>query len=136
MGSGMAEDELAMNKHLPPLKERREAYTGMSDEDAKKLLEHVQAVDRQTSVTLESPESAKPDETIEVTAAFKGGAGPVVGVMLLDNNLRWESRSPSADGWLILSAPKIVGHRPRRRDARRRPAPQGGVRGALRANSL
>ncbi len=109
MGAGMAEGELAVNKHLLPLKERREAYVDMSAEDAKRLLEHVQSVDRQTAVMLEAPESAADGRTIDVTAKFKGGAGPVVGLMLLDNNLRWESRSPAADGWLIQGAPKIVG---------------------------
>lgn len=109
MGAGMADGELAVNKHLLPLKERRETYTDMSAADAKKLLEHVQSVDRQTAVTLEASESAVAGQIIDVTAKFKGGAGPVVGLMLLDNNLRWESRSPAADGWLIQGTPKIVG---------------------------
>lgn len=109
MGAGMAEGELAVYKHLLPIKEQREAYASMSRDDAKKLLSYVEEMDGNTKVSLEAPGEAAKDGTIDVTAKFTGGAGPVVGLMLLDNNLRWESRSPAADGWEILGEPKIVG---------------------------
>lgn len=107
--AGMAEGELAVYKHLLPIKDRSEAYQKMSAEDAKALLAYIQAIDAAAKVSLEAPATAGKDGTIEVTAKFTGGTGPVVGLMLLDNNLRWESRSPSADGWVIVEAPAITG---------------------------
>ncbi len=109
MGSGMAEGELAVYKHLLAIKERREAYKGMSPEDSKKLLEYVQMIDQHTHVSLDAPSQAMVNGEVEVIAQFEGGSGPVIGLMLLDNNLRWESRSLAADGWLILDAPKVIG---------------------------
>ena len=50
-----------------------------------------------------------PGGTITVTVTTKGGIGPVIGVMLVDEPLRYQARPLQGTGWFIVAAPEIVG---------------------------
>ena len=97
------------NRHYKPIEEGAGEYKAMSPEDRARLLRDVKAMDAAASVTLTAPTSARPGQEITVTVTAKGGAGPVVGMFLVDTPLRFQARSPAGDGWLIVGPPKVVG---------------------------
>ena len=103
-----AASQIVENKHYKQLEAGEGPYKDMAPADRQKLLEDVKTHDANAAVTLSAPSSAKPGQEVQVTATVKGGSG-LVGVMLVDNDLRFQSRPISSDGWAILGAPKIWG---------------------------
>ena len=101
--------EVVDAKHVAMIASGKGKYATLSAPDRTALVAHVRAVDAATTITLEVPTSVKAGATLTVTAKAHGGAGPVVGVMLLDSDLRYQSRSPAADGWAITAAPAVTG---------------------------
>ena len=89
--------------------DKKDPYKKMEKEEREKLLKDVKLVDANSTVKLSGAASAKPGENITVTVETKGGGGPVIGIMLVDNNLRYQSRPVSADGWMIIGTPKVIG---------------------------
>jgi hypothetical protein len=55
-----------------------------------------------------APATLKPGQEAQISATVHGGHG-VVGVWLMESDLRWQGRSISGDGWFIVGAPKVVG---------------------------
>jgi len=104
-----AAQQLVDNKHLAMITKGTGPYEKLSDADRATLVEQLRAVDSATSVTLEVPKTVKQGAPLTATIKVRGGAGPVVGVMLLDSDLRYQSRDPAADGWMISAAPAITG---------------------------
>lgn len=104
-----AAQQLVDNKHLAMITKGTGPYQSLSDADRAKLVEQLRAVDTASSITIELPKSVKPGSAITATVKVHGGAGPVVGVMLLDSDLRYQSRTPAADGWMISGAPAVTG---------------------------
>ena len=45
----------------------------------------------------------------EVTVSVTGGAGPVVGVGLVDRDHRWYARPAASAGWQVAAPPRIIG---------------------------
>ena len=103
-----AESQYVENKHYKQIEAGEGPYKDVPPADRQTLLQDVKTHDANASVTLSAPPSAKPGQEIQVTATLKGGSG-VVGVMLLDTDLRFQSRPISGDGWLIVGAPKVLG---------------------------
>lgn len=101
--------ELVDAKHVATITSGKGSYEKLSAADRTALVAHVRAVDAATTITFEVPTSVKAGTTLTVTAKAHGGAGPVVGVMLLDSDLRYQSRTPAADGWAITAAPAVTG---------------------------
>jgi hypothetical protein len=101
--------ELAENKHYKAIESGDRGYKLIPEDRRKALLEVVKWVDANSSVSLSAPTSAKPGQTIEVTVETKGGIGPVVGVFLLDQPLRYQSRPIASDGWYIVGKPTVIG---------------------------
>jgi hypothetical protein len=101
--------ELVDAKHLATITSGTGSYEKLSAADRAALVEHVRAVDAATTITLEVPKRVEAGATLTVTAKAHGGSGPVVGVMLLDSDLRYQSRTPAADGWAITAAPAVTG---------------------------
>ncbi len=100
--------QVVENKHYKAIETGSGPYQQLDDKERKDLLRDVKIVDANASVTLSVPAAVKPGQEIRVTATVKGGDG-VVGVMLLDTDLRYQSRSIAGDGWLIVGAPKVGG---------------------------
>jgi hypothetical protein len=103
-----AAGQVAENKHYKAIEAGTGPYQQMDGRERKLLLDDVKAMDGVASVTLKAPAAAKPGQEIEVTVTVKGGHGAVA-VMLLDTDLRYQSRSVAGDGWLITGAPKVWG---------------------------
>jgi hypothetical protein len=80
----------------------------MSPADRQQLLADVKLIDQNASVTLTVPSSAKPGQEIQITTSVRGGHG-VVGVWLLESDLRFQGRPIQSDGWFIIGAPKVWG---------------------------
>jgi hypothetical protein len=118
--SSMSKDELRVepeafamsqvveNKHYKAIEEGAGPYKDMSPADRQKLLADVKLMDQNASVALAVPSSAKPGQEIQITATVRGGHG-VVGVWVMESDLRFQGRPIQSEGWLIVGAPKIWG---------------------------
>jgi len=79
-------------------------------EQRKQLLEQAKKIDQNSSVKLEtSATTVAPGGNLTVTVSTKGGIGPVVGIMLVDEPLRFQARPVQGAGWFIASAPEVLG---------------------------
>jgi hypothetical protein len=98
-------------KHYKALEEGTfPGYKAMEPEQRKQLLEQAKKIDQNSSVQLAaSAPTVAPGGTITVTVNTKGGIGPVVGIMLLDEPLRYQARPIQGTGWFIAGAPEVIG---------------------------
>jgi hypothetical protein len=109
-GSGpRAEKELAENKHLALVTAGEKAYGELSEEERATLVKHLRAVDAKSTIELEHPAQVAPGETFQITVRLTGGAGPVVGLALVDIPHRWFAKSLSSTGLTVVGAPTIIG---------------------------
>jgi hypothetical protein len=103
-----AATQLVENKHYKAIEEGAGPYKDMSPGDRQKLLADVKLMDQNASVTVSVPSTLKPGQETQISVTVRGGQG-VVGVWLMESDLRLQGRAISADGWLIVGAPKVVG---------------------------
>lgn len=98
------------NRHYRALETGDRNYAKLSPEDRQKLLSAVRAVDAASKVELAvSATKLKPSGSFSVTVTTVGGAGPVVGVMLTDCDLRASSSPVQVNGFVITGEPLVVG---------------------------
>jgi hypothetical protein len=100
---------LAQNRHYMAIEKGLKNYESLSPEVRKELVKDVMDIDNNTSVKLEAPELVGAGETFQVTVKTRGGGGPVIGIMLLDSDLRYQSSPPQTVGWSIVSPPEVTG---------------------------
>ena len=50
-----------------------------------------------------------PGGTVTITVMTKGGIGPVIGVMLVDEARRYQARPIQGTGWFIANSPEVIG---------------------------
>src|SRR5262245_57249690 len=101
---------LIENRHYSALTGDDPRYQKLSPEDRQKLLEVVKAMDANSKLEIAtSATQVKALGTLTVTVTTHGGAGPVVGVMLTDNDLRFQSSPIQAEGFFIAKEPQVVG---------------------------
>ena len=100
--------QLVESKHYRAIEEGRGSYKDMSPEERQKLVADVKLMDQNASVAVTAPASAHPGQEIQVTADIRGGHG-VVGVFLMESDLRFQGRAISSDGWIVVGAPKVWG---------------------------
>lgn len=96
-----AAKETVESKHLNRIK-TDPAYKDLSPEDRDLLIAAVKWVDQYASVKIISPTQARRNSRIDVTVVTRGGAGPVVGVSLVDSTLRFQARSVTSSGFKII----------------------------------
>lgn len=101
--------QVVEGKHYQAILAGAGAYKDLSQADREKLVEDIKLVDANSTVSLTAPSTATRGQNITVTVTVKGGAGPVVGVALLDSNLRYQARPIASDGWMVVGAPKVIG---------------------------
>lgn len=106
---GFVNSLLVEGRHYKRIEAGEGFYRELSQQDRDRLLQDVKAMDAAASVALSGPAAARPGQEITVTVTGKGGAGPVVGLFLVDTPLRFQARSPAGDGWLIVGPPKVFG---------------------------
>ncbi len=103
-----AASQIKENKHYKAIEDGSGPYQQMSPADRQKLLADVKVMDENASITLQAPTSLRPGQEAQITASVKGGHG-VVGVFLVDTDLRFQARPLQGDGWVIVGAPKVWG---------------------------
>ena len=104
----VAASQVVESKHYKAIEEGTGPYKDMSPADRQKLLADVKLIDQNASVTLSVPSSAKPGQEIQITATVRGGHG-VVGVWLMESDLRFQGRPIQSEGWLIVGPPHVLG---------------------------
>ncbi len=104
-----AQKELAPGKHLALIAAGEGGYQALTPEERALLTEHVKAVDAATSVKLKALPKVRINGELRVTVDVAGGAGPVVGVALVDTPHRWLARPATGVGWAISREPQILG---------------------------
>jgi hypothetical protein len=118
--------ELPLNKHYAAIQAGTGKYSELSKEDRVRLIELLSAVDANSTIMLEFPAQVAPGETFQVTVKVTGGAGPSVGVGLVDRAHRFFARPASALGWEVVGAPTILGPKgPQSAWIERRPEREG-----------
>ena len=108
-GGDYAAKQVLDRKHLAPILAGSKAYGELDESQRKQLVAHIQALDAASTVTLEFPAQVTAGETFNVTVNVQGGAGPVVGVALVDRAHRWYARPASAAGWRVIGRPTVIG---------------------------
>lgn len=104
-----ARSELALNKHFAAIRAGSGKYADLSEAERAQLVELLAAVDRNSTIALEFPAQVSPGETFQVTVKVTGGAGPAVGIGLVDRPHRFFAKPASALGWEVVGAPTIIG---------------------------
>ena len=106
-----ATKELAANKHLAVIEAAQPdtPYAKLPEADRARLVAHIRALDEASTVTLEAPDAVGPGESFTVTVEVTGGAGPVVGVGLVDRDHRWWARPAASAGWQVVDVPRVLG---------------------------
>src|SRR5213593_2214087 len=95
-------------------------YRDLSPADRERLIAAIKWVDEQASVTIQVPSQARRSSRIEVTVVTRGGAGPVVGVSLVDSAIRYQARPISASGFKAVGPALVVGPKAQAQWAERR----------------
>lgn len=102
--------QLPEKKHYPGILKGEEDYGKLSEADRGKLLDAIKAVDKNSTVAVNvSSTTVKPGGAMTVSVNTHGGGGPVVGVMLTDNDYRNQSGPIQGEGFVITKAPEIFG---------------------------
>jgi hypothetical protein len=119
-----AEKEVAERKHIAVILSGQMGYGKLSESDRRTLVDQVRALDEASSVTLKAPAVVKAGEVFQVQVRVTGGAGPVVGVGLVDRPHRWYARPVASAGFAVSAPPEITGSdgKPRTKWLERRPA--------------
>ena len=88
-----SKNEVYTTKHYKALEEGGGGYRTVEPEQRKQLLEQAKKIDQNSSVKLEtSATTVAPGGNLTVTVSTRGGIGPVVGIMLVDEPLRFQAR--------------------------------------------
>jgi len=127
MGLGdRARAELALNKHYSLIRTGQGPYASLSEPERASLIEMLTAVDRNSTIVLEHPAQVAPGERFQVIVKITGGAGPSVGVGLVDRPHRFFARPASAVGWQVEGSPSVIGPKgPQSAWIERRPEREG-----------
>jgi hypothetical protein len=110
LGSGeRAHEELAERKHIAAILSGQKGYESLTESDRTTLAEQIRALDAASTVAIEAPARVGKGQTFQVTVSVTGGAGPAVGVALVDRAHRWYARPASAVGWQVAAPPAVIG---------------------------
>jgi len=104
-----AQKEVQENKHIAVILSGQGGYAKLSEPDRKTLAAQIRALDEASTVAIEAPAVVQAGETFRVTVRVTGGAGPVVGVGLVDRAHRWYARPAASAGWAIAAPPQAFG---------------------------
>jgi len=104
-----AAKEVAERKHLSVLLSGQKGYASLTEADRRALADQIRALDEASTVTLAAPAALLPGQSFDVRVDVTGGAGPVVGIALVDRDHRWFARPAASAGWRVIAPPKITG---------------------------
>jgi hypothetical protein len=106
--AGMANSLVLENRHYKAIEEGAGAYASVPAAERERLLADIKVMDQNASVSLTAPSTVKPGEQVQITASVRGG-NEVVGVALMDTDLRMQGRTIQGDGWVIVGPPVVSG---------------------------
>jgi len=101
--------EVAERKHISVVLSGQKGYSSLSESDRQTLAEQIRALDQASTLKVAVPASVQAGATFQVRVDVTGGAGPVVGVALVDRAHRWYARPAASVGWRIVAPPQITG---------------------------
>jgi hypothetical protein len=101
--------EVAERKHIAVILAGDKGYASLTEADRQTLAEQIRALDVASSVSMTAPDTVAPGASFQVSVSVTGGAGPVVGVGLVDAAHRWYARPASSAGWRVSAPPQVVG---------------------------
>jgi len=104
-----AEQEVAESKHIAVILSGQQGYRSLSEPDRLRLAVQIRALDAASTVTLSAASTVEPGQAFQVRVNVTGGAGPVVGVALVDSAHRWYARPAASAGWSVVAPPAITG---------------------------
>lgn len=104
-----AQKETAERKHIALILSGQKGYESLTEADRETLAAQIRALDEASTVSLSAPARVAPGQSLEVEVAVTGGAGPVVGVALVDRPHRWYARPASSVGWQVVAPPRVLG---------------------------
>ncbi len=104
-----ADKEVAERKHIAVILAGEKGYASLGEADRKILAEQIRALDVASSVTMKAPPTVVVGQEFDVMVQVTGGAGPAVGVALVDANHRWFARPASSVGFVTVAPPDIEG---------------------------
>lgn len=110
--AGLRRQQLVETKHLSKVTGTgmgSEPYQMLTAEQRAQLAKDVQTIDENAKVTVEAPTTLKPGQEFKVVVRTVGGGGPVIGVALVDTDLRMQCSPIQTQGFLITAAPEIIG---------------------------
>jgi hypothetical protein len=109
-GAGeQATKQLADHKHLALIEKGEGGYAELTPADRTLLIEQIRAVDLRSKINLEYPPQVDHGQTFQITVTATGGAGPAVGIGLVDRAHRWFAKPASSIGWVVVGAPTVIG---------------------------
>ena len=100
--------ETVDSKHLNRIR-TDPAYKDLRPEDRDLLIAAVKWIDQYASVRIISPVQARRNSRIDVTVVTRGGAGPIVGVSLVDSTLRFQARPLTSSGFKVIGPALVHG---------------------------
>ncbi|TAL11794.1 MAG: hypothetical protein EPO02_03580 [Nitrospirae bacterium] len=104
----LAAGETVDGKHVNRIR-TDPAYKDLGPEDRDMLIAAVKWIDKYASVRILSPTQARRNSRIDVTVVTRGGAGPVVGVALVDSTLRFQARPLTSSGFKVVGPALVYG---------------------------
>jgi hypothetical protein len=100
--------ETIEEKHLKTIK-KGATYKDLTPTEAEALLKAVQWTDESATVSIKVTSVARRNSSVEVTVITRGGAGPVIGVSLVDSTVRFQARPIGSSGFIVLGPPVVIG---------------------------
>ena len=104
----VAARETVDSKHLNRIR-TDPSYKDLNAQDRELLIAAVKWIDQYASVKILLPTQARRNSRIDVTVITRGGAGPVVGVSLVDSTLRFQARPLTSSGFKVIGPALVYG---------------------------
>jgi hypothetical protein len=106
-----AEDEQVESKHIAKIRAARpdSPYAKLTEQQRAELIAGIQKIDQGSRVEIRAPSSLTTGQEFDVTVKATGGAGPVIGLALVDSGQRFRARPAASAGWHVLAPPKVMG---------------------------
>jgi hypothetical protein len=101
--------EMLAASHIAAIKAGENAYSKLTPEQRIQLAADVEKVDANAQISLDVPTTLHRGASFAAKVSTQGGSGPVIGVMLLDQDLRNQARAIEAEGFEIVGAPNVIG---------------------------
>lgn len=106
---GARVQEMLVASHIAAIKAGENGYSKLTPEQRIQLAADVEKVDANAQISLDVPTTLHPGASFAAKVSTQGGSGPVIGVMLLDQDLRNQAREIEAQGFEIVGAPNVIG---------------------------